>query len=272
MNLLFKITYGLYLLSSEAEGKHGGCVINTLSQQTSEPERFSVTVNKMNFTHDLIAKSGKFAVALLSKKVKFDLIKGFGMRSGRDADKFADVDFVTAQNGCKVPTEGVLGFFGMKVEDSIDLGTHTMFLASATESRVLDGNAEELTYAYYHSDVKPKPAPTPVASDEEVWVCRICGYVHRGPLPSDFVCPVCKHGAQDFEKVNKENAGSADTINQNIIVSKGEKIMAKFRCSVCGYVHEGAEAPEQCPVCKASKDKFVKIEEGRACLPTSWKG
>ena len=262
MNLLFKITYGLYLLSSEAEGKHGGCVINTLSQQTSEPERFSVTVNKMNFTHDLIAKSGKFAVALLSKKVKFDLIKGFGMRSGRDTDKFADVDFVTAQNGCKVPTDGVLGFFGMKVEDSIDLGTHTMFLASATESRVLDGNAEELTYAYYHSDVKPKPAPTPVASDEEVWVCRICGYVHRGPLPSDFVCPVCKHGAQDFEKVNKENAGSADTINQNIIVSKGEKIMAKFRCSVCGYVHEGAEAPEQCPVCKASKDKFVKIEEG----------
>ena len=114
MNLLFKITYGLYLLSSEAEGKHGGCVINTLSQQTSEPERFSVTVNKMNFTHDLIAKSGKFAVALLSKKVKFDLIKGFGMRSGRDADKFADVDFVTAQNGCKVPTEGVLGFFGIQ--------------------------------------------------------------------------------------------------------------------------------------------------------------
>ena len=236
MNLLFKITYGLYVLTSEADGKAGGCVINTLSQQTSEPERFSVTVNKLNFTHDLIMKSGKFAVALLSKSVKFDLIKGFGMRSGRDTDKFAGVKTVTAKNGCKVPAEGVIGWFEMKVEKTIDFGTHTMFVASVTP-------------------------PAPASADEEVWVCRICGYVHRGPLPQDFVCPICKHGAQDFEKV-KTVGTSADEIKENNSVVKGEKIMAKFRCTVCGYVHEGTEAPEKCPLCKAPKEKFVKIEEG----------
>lgn len=262
MNLLFKITYGLYVLTSEAEGKEGGCVINTLSQQTSEPERFSVTVNKLNFTHDLIMKSGKFSVALLSKSVKFDLIKGFGMRSGRDADKFAGIAYRTAKNGCKVPVEGVMGWFDMKVESTVDFGTHTMFVASVTDTVVSDEKGEELTYAYYHSDVKPKPAPpTPASADEEVWVCRICGYVHRGPLPQDFVCPVCKHGAQDFEKA-KTVGSSADEIKENITVVKGEKIMAKFRCTVCGYVHEGTEAPEKCPLCKAPKEKFVKIEEG----------
>lgn len=264
MNLLFKISYGLYVLSSEADGVYGGCVVNTLSQQTSEPERFSVTVNKLNYTHELIEKSGKFAVALLSDKAEFALIKGFGMRSGRDADKFADVRYVTAANGCKVPAEGVLGFFEMKVESTVDFGTHTMFVASVTGSTVLDEDGRELTYAYYHSHVKPRPAPAPPADGREVWVCRICGYVHKGPLPPDFVCPVCKHGAQDFEKVSDASAGvAADNVsqNKNTVESKGEKIMAKFRCTVCGYVHEGPEAPEKCPVCKAGKDKFVKIDE-----------
>ena len=161
-----------------------------------------------------------------------------------------------------MPAEGVIGWFEMKVEKTIDFGTHTMFVASVTDSGVLDEKGEELTYAYYHSDVKPKPAPpAPASADEEVWVCRICGYVHRGPLPQDFVCPICKHGAQDFEKV-KTVGSSADEIKENNSVVKGEKIMAKFRCTVCGYVHEGTEAPEKCPLCKAPKEKFVKIEEG----------
>ncbi|HIU20779.1 MAG TPA: flavin reductase [Candidatus Limadaptatus stercorigallinarum] len=265
MNLLFKISYGLYVLTSESGGAHGGCMINTLSQQTSDPERFSVTVNKLNRTHDLIAESGKFAVAVLSKKTPFSLIKGFGMRSGRDCDKFADVPYVTAANGCKVPTEGVLGYFEMKVEKTIDFGTHTMFVASLTGTTALAENGEELTYAYYQSDIKPRPAPA-AADGEEVWVCRICGYVHKGKLPADFVCPICKHGAQDFERADKNAiAGSAaDKIkeNQNTVVSKGEKTMAKFICSVCGYVHEGNEAPEKCPVCKAPREKFYKQEEG----------
>lgn len=265
MNLLFKISYGLYVLTSESKGEYGGCMINTLSQQTSEPEKFSVTVNKLNRTHALISESGRFAVAVLSDKTPFDLIKGFGMRSGKDCDKFDGVPFVTAANGCKVPTEGVLGYFEMKVEDKIDFGTHTMFVASRTATELLAAEGNELTYAYYQSNIKPRPAPAPADDGEEVWVCRICGYVHKGKLPADFVCPVCKHGAQDFERVdNKKNDGSpADkTENKNNVVSKGEKTMAKFICSVCGYVYEGDEAPEKCPVCKAPREKFYKQEEG----------
>ncbi len=148
----------------------------------------------------------------------------------------------------------------MKVEKTIDFGTHTMFVASVTDSGVLDEKGEELTYAYYHSDVKPKPAPpAPANADEEVWVCRICGYVHHGPLPQDFVCPICKHGAQDFEKM-KTVGSSADEIKENNTVVKGEKIMAKFRCTVCGYVHEGTEAPEKCPLC--TKGVPADIMEG----------
>ena len=264
MNLLFKISYGLYVLTAEADGVYGGCMINTLSQQTSAPEKFSVTVNKANFTHELIPKSGKFAVAVLSRSTSFELIKGFGMRSGKDADKFEGVPFVTAENGCKVPTEGVLGYFEMAVEDSIDFGSHTMFVAKRTDTVALAEDGEELTYAYYQSDIKPRPAPLPAANDdEEVWVCKVCGYVHRGKLPADFVCPICKHGAQDFERVDKkpDDGNAAATIKENNAV-KGEKVMAKFVCSVCGYVHEGNEPPEKCPVCKAPKEKFIKQVEG----------
>ena len=264
MNLLFKISYGLYVLCAEHKGEYGGCMINTLSQQTSDSERFSVTVNKLNRTHDLVKKSGKFAVAVLSKHTPFSLIKGFGMRSGRDCDKFEGVSYVPADNGCKVPTEGVLGYFEMNVEKEIDFGTHTMFVASLTNTVALEENGDELTYAYYQSDIKPRPAPAPAADGEEVWVCRICGYVHKGPLPADFVCPLCKHGAKDFVRAGeKGSSGSAEKIeNQNVKVEKGEKTMAKFICSVCGYVYEGDEAPEKCPVCKAPREKFYKQEEG----------
>lgn len=264
MNLLFKISYGLYILSSEADGKRGGCMINTLAQQTSTPERFSVTVNKQNFTHDLIVKSGKFAVAVLSKKTTFDLIKGFGMRSGKDVDKFADIPTVKASNGCYVPTEGTLGYFEMKVVDKIDFGTHTMFVAEPTATVALVDSGEELTYAYYQSDIKPKPIVQANAEDEEVWVCKVCGYVHKGKLPADFVCPICKHGAQDFERVDnkKTNGNPADKIKNQETTVKGEKVMAKFVCSVCGYVYEGEEAPEKCPQCKAPREKFTKVVEG----------
>ena len=263
MNLLFKISYGLYVLSSESEGKRGGCMINTLSQQTSTPERFSVTVNKGNFTHDLIEQSGKFAVAVLSKATPFSLIKGFGMRSGRDVDKFADMPCVQAANGCYVPTEGVLGYFEMSVKSTIDFGTHTMFVAEPTATVVLKDEGEELTYAYYQSDIKPKPVVQANAEDEEVWVCKVCGYVHKGKLPADFVCPVCKHGAQDFERINPKSSGlSAENKQNNSTVIKGEKTMAKYVCSVCGYVYEGPEPPEKCPVCKAPREKFNKVDEG----------
>ena len=262
MNLLFKISYGLYVLTSEHDGKRSGCMINTLAQQTSSPERFTVTVNKLNHTHDVISESGKFVVAVLSQSATFDLIKGFGMRSSRDVDKFDGIDCVTANNGCPVPVNGVLGYFEMKVESTVDFGTHTMFVASVTNTATFADDGKELTYAYYQSDVKPKPAPPVAAADEEVWVCKVCGYVHKGKLPADFVCPVCKHGAQDFERIDNkktEEPNVPENKNTNI---QGVEIMAKFRCTVCGYIHEGTEAPEKCPLCKAPKEKFEKLEEG----------
>lgn len=261
MNLLFKISYGLYILSSEYDGKRGGCMINTLSQQTSNPEKFTVTVNKDNFTHELIERSGRFAVAVLSTDVKFDLIKSFGMRSGRDADKFADIACVKAANGCYVPTDGVLGYFEMKVESTIDFGTHTMFVAVPAGTVALQ-EGRELTYAYYQSDIKPKPAAPQTDDGEEVWVCKICGYVYKGKLPADFVCPLCKHGAQDFERIDGGAKSVGDGIKKDNIKMQGENTMAKFVCSVCGYVYEGEEAPEKCPQCKAPREKFNKVEEG----------
>ena len=259
MNLLFKISYGLYVLSAESEGKRSGCMINTLMQQTSSPERFSVTVNKQNFTHDLVAASGRFAVAVLSEKTSFDTIKGFGMRSGRDADKFEGAAYAEAENGCYVPTDGALGWFEMEVDGSVDMGTHTMFTARATRTVTIAEEGGALTYDYYQRFIKPRPQPVPAAEEGEVWVCKVCGYVHRGPLPADFVCPICKHGAQDFERIDG-GATSAEIQNKNNS-GKGEIVMAKWRCTVCGYVHEGPEPPEKCPLCKAPASKFVKVEE-----------
>lgn len=257
MNLLFKISYGLYVLSSESDGRRGACMINTLAQQTSSPERFSVTVNKANYTHRLISESGKFAVAVLGENTSFDTIKGFGMRSGRDVDKFDGVAYETAQNGCAVPTDGALGYFEMTVDDSIDFGTHTMFVAHTTATKTFADDGNALTYDYYQRFVKPRPQPVAADDNEEVWVCKVCGYVHKGKLPADFVCPVCKHGAQDFERIDS-GKDSAKIENNN---EKGETNMAKWICTVCGYVHEGPEPPAQCPLCKAPASKFKKVEE-----------
>lgn len=199
MNLLFKISYGLYVLSASADGKDNACMINTFAQQTASPERFSVTVNKGNYTTELIEKSGVCTVSVLSKETKFDTIKNFGMRSGKNADKFAGVNAVSAANGTKVPTDGVLGYFECKVEKTIDFGTHVMFVLSLTNFVVMN-DGEALTYDYYQSDIKPKPEIKKDTAAEK-WVCRICGYVHEGPLPADFICPICKHPASDFERI-----------------------------------------------------------------------
>ncbi len=201
MSLLFKISYGLYVLSASYDGNNNACMINTLSQQTSNPERLTVTLNKGNHTHDMIANSGECSVALLSEETTFTTIKNFGMQSGRDADKFAAIDTLTTDFGRLIPANGILGYFDLKVESTVDFGTHTMFVCSVLTAKELPAKALPLTYGYYHSNVKPKPAPIVQTEEEEVWVCKICGYIHKGPLPADFVCPVCKHGAVDFERV-----------------------------------------------------------------------
>ena len=199
MSILFKISYGLYMCSSEFDGKHNGCIINTTMQQTAVPETVSITINKDNYTTELIKKSGKFAVTILDTSTKFDTIKHFGMQRGESIDKFNGVETITTKSGLKVLKNNSQGYLVVNVKNTIDMGTHYLFVGEIAESEVFESKNEPLTYAYYHANVKPKPQAK--ANDgEEKWICKICGYVHNGPLPSDFICPLCKHGVVDFYK------------------------------------------------------------------------
>ena len=194
-----KIGYGLYVLTAREGEKDNGCIINTLIQVTSAPQRVSITVNKANYTHEMIMRTGQFNVSIISQAADFDLFKRFGFASGRDTDKFAGfADTLRTENGLLAVTGPCNGYISGRVFHSIDLGTHTMFLADVTDGAVLS-NTETATYSYYHSSIKPKPEAKKAASG---WRCKICGYVYEGDeLPADYVCPLCKHGPEDFERI-----------------------------------------------------------------------
>lgn len=204
MSLLFKITYGLYVLSAKDGDESCGCVINTVMQQTSVPEKVSVTVNKGNYTHDIIKNTGSCGVSVLDTSTTFDLIKCFGMQSSRDGvDKFADYSTVSTKSGIKVLDIHSLGYMELKVIEVIDMGSHSMFICDISESVVTANNSNQpLTYAYYHSNVKPQPSAKPIkrVEEKEIWTCIICGYEHEGEPADDFICPLCKHGKVDFRK------------------------------------------------------------------------
>ena len=217
---MYKLTYGLFVLTSASGGTDNGCIINTAMQVTTTPNRISITVNKANKTHDMIKESGIFNVSVLSEEAAFEVFTHFGFKSGRDVDKFADwPDAARSENGLLYITKYTNAYLSGKVVQELDLGTHTMFIADVTAGEVLSG-AESVTYSFYQSNIKPKPgqaaAPAPAApqgagdaapapeaaSGPAKWVCRICGYVYEGEeLPEDFVCPICKHGAIDFERM-----------------------------------------------------------------------
>lgn len=195
-NVMFKISYGLYVLTAKNGDKLNGCIINTLEQVTTTPNKVSITVNKNNFTHDMIAATGQFNVSILSEKVKFDTFKHFGFQSGRDVDKFAEFPMEKSENGLPYITNGANSFISGKVISQLDLGTHTMFIADVTDGKVLSED-NSVTYDYYHKHIKEAPK-----AKSKGWVCKICGYVYEGEeLPPDFICPICKHGAADFEKL-----------------------------------------------------------------------
>ncbi|MEE1313118.1 MAG: flavin reductase [Lachnospiraceae bacterium] len=198
---MFKIGYGLYILTAKDGEKDNGCVINTAMQVTSTPNRISVTVNKNNYTHDIIMKTGVFNVSILSQKATFDVFKHFGFQSGRDVDKFADMkNAKRSENGLYYVTGVTNAYISAQVIHKLDLGTHTMFIADVTDAEVLD-DAPTTTYDYYQSHIKPKPE---VKKKVTGYVCKICGYIYEGdPLPEDFICPICKHGAADFEKIEQ---------------------------------------------------------------------
>lgn len=197
---MYKLTYGLFVLSSAFDGKDSGCIINTAGQVTSEPNRISIAVNKANFTQELVQNSGKFNVSILSEEADFELFRHFGFQSGRTADKFAGYAACKrSANGLYYVTAGTNAYISASVEQSIDLGSHTLFIAAVDDMDVLS-DAASATYEYYQSSIKPKPEQP--AAGKTVWRCKICGYTYEGEeLPADYICPLCKHPASDFEKV-----------------------------------------------------------------------
>ena len=199
---MYKLTYGLFVVTASREGKQNGCIVNTVQQVTSKPNRISVAINKSNFTHDLVMETRKFNVSIISQAANFDLFKRFGFQSGRDVDKFAGfTGYTKALNDINYITEGTNGYISAWVEQTVDLGTHTLFIAAVTNMEVLN-DVPSVTYDYYQNNIKPKPqAQSGPKEGKTVWVCKICGYEYEGdPIPDDFICPLCKHPASDFEK------------------------------------------------------------------------
>lgn len=197
---MYKMSYGLFVLTSAHEGKDNGCIINTAVQVTSEPNRISIAVNKSNFTQEMIQKSKKFNISILSETASFDMFRRFGFQSGRDADKFADFsDCSRGANGIFYVTAGTNAYISASVEQMVDLGSHMLFIAAVDDMEVLS-DAASATYAYYQSEIKPKPQKTGNGG-KIAWRCSVCGYTYEGEtLPDDFICPLCKHPASDFEK------------------------------------------------------------------------
>ena len=193
---LFKIGYGLYVVTSNDGKKDNGCIVNTVSQLTDTPLRVAVNINKLNYSHDIIKKSGVLNVNCLNNEAPFKVFQDFGFRSGRDSDKFAGQEVLRSENGLAVLPNYVNAFFSLKVDNYVDLGTHGMFICTVTESKIIN-NIETMTYNYYQANVKPKPN----TEKKKGYVCKVCGYVHEGDLPDDFICPLCKHGVADFEEI-----------------------------------------------------------------------
>ena len=198
---LFNLSYGLYVLTAREDGRDCGCIVNTVTQLTENPTRIAVSVNKQNFTNEVIQRTGVFNVSVLTEAATMDLFRHFGFQSGRDVDKFVGRADPVSENGLRYIGGPANALISGKVEQAIDCGTHMLYIALVTEARKLS-DAPSMTYAYYFANVKPKPQPKPAEKPRRGFVCRICGYFYEGDeLPPDFICPLCKHGAADFEPV-----------------------------------------------------------------------
>ena len=197
MTALFKIGYGLYVVTSNDGTKDNGLIVNTVSQLTDNPYRVAVNINKANYSHHVIKQTGIMNVNCLSVDAPFQVFQTFGFQSGRAVDKFADITPLRSDNGLVFLPRYINAFFSLKVEQYVDLDTHGMFICSITEARVIS-DAETMTYTYYQQNVKPKPE----TQGKKGYVCKVCGYIYEGEeLPDDIVCPLCKHGAVDFEPI-----------------------------------------------------------------------
>ena len=203
---MYKLSYGLFVLTARDGEKDNGCIINTAIQAASTPNQLSICLNKANYTHEMIEKTGEFTVSVLSQNAGFELFKHFGFSSGREVDKFENfTNCKRGANGVYYVTEGTNAYISVKVNKSEDLGSHTMFVGEITDMEVLS-SVPSVTYEYYLNNIKPKPQAVGTTKDgQTVWRCTICGYEYVGEeLPQDFICPLCKHPASDFEKVIKQ--------------------------------------------------------------------
>ncbi len=198
---MWDLSYGLFVVTAHLDGKDNGCITNTAQQVTTEPNQISVAINKKNLTHDMVMESRKMTVSILSQNADFELFRHFGFQSGRDVDKFADfADAKRVENGTMAITRGTNSYISAWVTKTVDLGTHTLFIATVTDCVKLE-NVPSATYAYYQSNIKPKPGKPAETAQKVVWTCKVCGYVYEGdPIPEDFICPWCKHPASDFER------------------------------------------------------------------------
>ncbi len=192
---MYRLSYGLFVLTAREDGKDNGCIINTAIQVTTEPNCITIAVNKKNYTHDMILRTGVFNVSVLTEKSSFDTYRHWGFQSGANVDKTKEITFSRADNGVIYLTEETNAMISAKVVSTVDLGTHTLFLADVTDAKVL-GDDPSVTYAYYQKNIKQAPKAAP----KKGFICTVCGYVYEGEtLPDDFICPWCKHPASDFK-------------------------------------------------------------------------
>ncbi len=197
LHALFHIGYGLYVVTSHDGKKDNGLIVNTVTQVTNTPNRLAVTINKENYSHHVIKQTGKMNINCLTVDAPFAVFEKFGFVSGRNVDKFAECTPLRSDNGLIFLPRHINSFMSLKVEQYVDLDTHGMFICSITEARVLS-DRETMTYTYYQNQVKPKPE----TNGKKGYVCKVCGYIYEGDeLPADYICPLCKHGASDFEEI-----------------------------------------------------------------------
>ena len=266
---LFAISYGLFVLTAKDGARDNGCIINTVIQATSTPLRVTFTVNKTNMTHDMVLKTGIFNLSILTEQSKFDVYQRFGLKSGREGDKFADYSaYARSVNGLTYVTEGVNTLLSGKVISTLDCGTHTLFLADLTEARKLSGEAS-VTYDYYYKSIKP--APNAEQQKKTGWLCTVCGYIHESDtLPADFICPVCKHGAEVFvplgsaaeaKKPESDIKAAPANVSEPAKTAEPEKKKG-FVCGICGFVLESDTLPDDyiCPICSNPASAFKPIE------------
>ena len=270
---LFSISYGLFALTAKDGEKDNGCIINTVIQATSTPLRVTFTVNKGNLTHDMVLKTGIFNLSILTENSKFPTYQRFGLVSGRDKNKFEDFTaFERSVNGITYLTEGTNALLSGKVINTLDCGTHTLFLADLTEARKLT-KEPSVTYEYYRANIKPQPSAE--AQQKKGWLCTVCGYIYEGEvLPPDYICPVCKHGAEVFvplasaeeQKKPEKKAEPEKTLESDKKPDADQKPESEkkkgFVCGVCGYVLESDTLPPDyiCPICKSGAEVFTPIE------------